>query len=299
MLGATWGQSSVCSQGCCCPACPSWLVDDGDTRVASLAFRPAKTIALSVTKWSGWAICWPPEIVGGMAAMLADALPPSSISHIYIYVSLGILTAPTRLVHLASTCRVVRTRARTFTFWTTVLYGHERSCACTQCTRHHARSPSAVLGSTGDDDLPTGAVTPAAVMDIIIADVHRHFLSRWIHPLTNKTPARGRPPFLHPNNLTAHRKRTAGVPVPRQKVQFHQPTRPPAQAPRFPFPGDKGHLPPYLQQPAVSVSARRPRTVAAQTKYDFIVSSVPLSWRNEDSFSPSPGIDAKPAAPAL
>lgn len=51
-----------------------WLMDDGDTRVASMAIRFAKTTALLVIKWSGWAICWLPVIVGGMAAMLVDTL---------------------------------------------------------------------------------------------------------------------------------------------------------------------------------------------------------------------------------
>lgn len=62
----------------CLPACTPVMgvVADGDgnTRVARLAFRPAKTTALLVIKWSGWATCWQPAIFGGMAVMLADAL---------------------------------------------------------------------------------------------------------------------------------------------------------------------------------------------------------------------------------
>ena len=55
------------------PAGQSWLVGDGDTRVARLAFRPAKTTAPLVIKWRGWAICQAAGTSLAAALMLADA----------------------------------------------------------------------------------------------------------------------------------------------------------------------------------------------------------------------------------
>lgn len=73
--------------------------------------------------------------------------------------------------HLAFSCRVVRQRGAHF---------HRLGLLCyTDTSAHvHVRARKArdtmpdllalclVLHSTGDDDLPTGAVTPAAMMDI-------------------------------------------------------------------------------------------------------------------------------------
>lgn len=97
--------------------------------VASLAARFARTTALLVIKWSGWAICWLPVIVGGMGAMLVDTLhpalnapmdrPPATRGATYLGMYLGILTVLTLHAHLAwpSRAGLFDSGARTFVFW--------------------------------------------------------------------------------------------------------------------------------------------------------------------------------------
>lgn len=125
-----------------CPALPACLharhgvVADGDgnTRVARLAFRPAKTTALLVIKWSGWATCWQPAIFGGMAANVGRCLGPPCLipaTSMPIYTpgasSPGILragfvsTTGAHSYHLD--CGAIRTRAPVY-----VHALHETSC---------------------------------------------------------------------------------------------------------------------------------------------------------------------------
>lgn len=69
MLGATWEQSSVCSNVPALQTLHGWAtVTPGSP---GWHFVPRKQQRCSIFKWSGWDICWLPEIVGGMAAMLA------------------------------------------------------------------------------------------------------------------------------------------------------------------------------------------------------------------------------------
>lgn len=150
--------------------------------------------------------------------------------------------------HLALPCRAGSFDNGRPRSWPAV-YGHEHACACTPCTRHHARSPSAVLGSTRDDDPQAGAVTPAAMMDRYCNYYNYYYYGcSSAFPskldaspgLTNKVCARGRPRSLPSSQQPTEKAQRASPSPDKGPVSpAHRATSP---APRAPFP--RGQRPP-------------------------------------------------------
>lgn len=107
-----------------------------------------------------------------------------------------------------------------------------------------------------------------------------------MHPLPNKRPARGRPPVpslpssQQPGNPP---KRHSGRPRPQTKVQFHQPTRPPAQRLASHSQGTKPTCRPTFNNRRFRFPAERRTTIPVETNCDLVSSCISLSWRHEDS----------------
>lgn len=130
------------------------------------------------------------------------------------------------------------------------------------------------------------------MMDIIIADVHRHFLPRWMHPLTNKGRQRtsSLPSSQQPDSPP---KRHSGRPRPRQRSSFtsphgHQPSA------SLPVPrGTKATCRPIFNDRRFRFPHKGPELSQSRPTVTYVFSCVPLSWRNENSCFSLPGIDRR------